>query len=328
MPNQILYDKGLANGLYDNKFSLEGEAQYYQDTEKRSFQQGGQKKPIYVNSKNDLRYVAYQDSLLLNNLSEKQRLKGTNNKENILFNNKSSDVLDERERRWYQDTRKQLKGKFFPNSEVSIMIQGNDDRKNPKSKQNDYNNDEYFHPDIKPIKGYNWSTESGLLRMVESNDNFLYKKPQQLVIVQDIRKPNTITSKQIKEDDNEEKVFNDNFQFVKPREKLEVIPRLTPQGVQMEEQEFNTELPQIRQVTQQPKYYDVTDKVNQNFGGSETNYKWYPLDGRPLRELSQEKYEDGTPYNSRVITPRFQQGGTITDNEKEFLKEFARLNSI
>jgi hypothetical protein len=126
----------------------------------------------------------YNDSLLLYTLSEKQRLKGTNNKENILFNKKGSDVLDENERRWYQDTRKQLKGKFFPDSEVTIKIQGEDDRKRPNSKENDYNNDEYFHPDIKPIKGYNWSTETGLTRLLESNDNFLYKKPVQPVVYQ------------------------------------------------------------------------------------------------------------------------------------------------
>ena len=41
MPNQILYDKGFSDGLYDNKFALEGEAQYYENTGQKSFQQGG-----------------------------------------------------------------------------------------------------------------------------------------------------------------------------------------------------------------------------------------------------------------------------------------------
>ena len=41
MPNQILYDKGFSDGLYDNKFALEGEAQYYQKTGQKSFQEGG-----------------------------------------------------------------------------------------------------------------------------------------------------------------------------------------------------------------------------------------------------------------------------------------------
>jgi hypothetical protein len=42
--NQILYDKGIANSLYDNPFSLEGEAEYYQNTGQQSFQQGGKVK--------------------------------------------------------------------------------------------------------------------------------------------------------------------------------------------------------------------------------------------------------------------------------------------
>lgn len=160
-----------------------------------SFQKGGSKQnppKVYTDIKQfEQAQRMYNDSLLLYTLSEKQRLKGTNNKENILFNKKGSDVLDENERRWYQDTRKQLKGKFFPDSEVTIKIQGEDDRKRPNSKENDYNNDEYFHPDIKPIKGYNWSTETGLTRLLESNDNFLYKKPVQPVVYQPQQKTNT-----------------------------------------------------------------------------------------------------------------------------------------
>ena len=41
VPNQIMYDKGFTDSLYDNPYSLEGEAQYYQNTGERSFQKGG-----------------------------------------------------------------------------------------------------------------------------------------------------------------------------------------------------------------------------------------------------------------------------------------------
>jgi hypothetical protein len=176
------------NTLYNSKDPVP----IYSDVELKSwgrppllgkFADGGKVQPYITNNPNDPRIQKYQDSLLLYNLSEKQRLKGKYNKENIVFNTKNDDVLDERERKWYQDTRKKLKGKFFPNSEVSIMIKGKDDRSNQNSTENDYNNDEYFHPDIKPLKGYNWSNENGIKRLLESNDNFLYKKPVQPVIL-------------------------------------------------------------------------------------------------------------------------------------------------
>jgi hypothetical protein len=41
VPDQMLYDKGFVDNLYDNPNSLEGEAQYYQKTGERSFQKGG-----------------------------------------------------------------------------------------------------------------------------------------------------------------------------------------------------------------------------------------------------------------------------------------------
>ena len=41
IPNQVLYDKNMTTDMYDDKFSLEGEAQYYQKTGQKSFQQGG-----------------------------------------------------------------------------------------------------------------------------------------------------------------------------------------------------------------------------------------------------------------------------------------------
>jgi hypothetical protein len=151
---------------------------------KKQYAKNGYTSSIRTTDPDDPRLRAYNDSLLLYNLSEKQRLKGTNNKENYLFNKQGSDLMSKEERKWWQEARKQLEGKFFPNSEVSIQIQGSDDRKNPNSMQNDYNNDEYFHPDIKPIKGYNWSTAEGFKRLSESNDNFLYKKPEQQIILE------------------------------------------------------------------------------------------------------------------------------------------------
>lgn len=206
--------KNMLNTISDNNNS----------SEIQQFQKGGTiKKPIYVDSKNDPRYKAYQDSLSLYKKSKKDI---ENYKNNIGY----SEIMS--------------------------------------------------RPIVANIKNKPINTFYG-----EGLKIPIYKKPNQSVLI-------------------------------KPREKLKNIPILTPQEIQTEEQKFNTELLQIRQVTQQPKHYNVTDKVNQNFGGSETNYKWYPSDGQPLKELSQEKYEDGTPYNERKMIPRFQDGGSVSWNNQ------------
>ena len=41
LSNQFLYEKGFSESMYDDKFTLEGEAQHYQKTGQKSFQQGG-----------------------------------------------------------------------------------------------------------------------------------------------------------------------------------------------------------------------------------------------------------------------------------------------
>lgn len=47
--NDILYDKVLDSQQYNNSHSLEGEAEYYQNTGGRSFQQGGEKNSLWKN---------------------------------------------------------------------------------------------------------------------------------------------------------------------------------------------------------------------------------------------------------------------------------------
>lgn len=66
----------------------------------------------------------------------------------------------------------------------------------------------------------------------------------------------------------------------------------------------------------QPKYWDVQDNVNQNFGGTQTNYRITPETADSmLRTLAPE------PYNSRTSTPYFQTGGSI-DESKAFLENW------
>ena len=353
--NQPLWGTSKETG--ETKLMMPEEDYYFQNTknviETPTYQQGGKKKPIYVDDKNDPRYRAYQDSLLLHNLSEKQRLKGTNNKENIIFNNKGSDVLDERERKWYQDTRKKLKGKFFPNSEVSIMIQGNDDRKNPKSKQNDYNNDEYFHPDIKPVKGYNWSTEKGLTRLLESNDNFLYKKPTQPVEV----RPNIYTDKQGNTFTTGDSKLTGQPQLVKRISKVEPVlqPKQTAVEIQPQrETKLNIPTQEIdtRRPIEMPKSFNISSQRTNMLGVND--FYNYNKQGATYEEALKAK-ETADAYNNSIqqkygnsealqnpkaverlkqlrqevnITPQYQQGGEYSENENKFLAELKKLKLI
>lgn len=56
----------------------------------------------------------------------------------------------------------------------------------------------------------------------------------------------------------------------------------------------------------QPKYWDVQDNINKNFGGYQQNYRVTPATADyMLRELAPE------PYNSRISTPYYQSGGII-----------------
>lgn len=202
------------------------------------------KKPIYVSSKNDPRYKAYQDSLSLYKKSA-----------TYVQENNKTDLI-----------------KTFHN-----YIDKEDAESDARGSK------------ILPIKRIQYDSSAGNYHV----NTPIYKKPNQPVLL-------------------------------KPRNKINPIENtLQPIGIQNNNQEFTIDT-NMRQVTPQLKYYNVTDKVNQNFGGSESNYRFYPQDGNPLQELSKEKYEDGTPYNERTMVPVFQDGGVIAKTQGQlnaFLKE-------
>ena len=253
----------------------------------KQYQRAGTVKPIYVQSKNDPRYKAYNDSLLLYKLSERQRLKGTNNKENILFNKKGSKLQEIAKDLGYLDIKE---GHFFPNSKVAIQVQGEDDRKKPNSLENDYNNDEYVHPNIAPVKGYNWSTETGLKRLLESNDNFLYKKPQQQVIV---KYKNAPQYKTIHTGEGEGR-----FELIK----IQAIQNnLRPAGLVYGDTDLYSDLPTIRPTARNAKSYKVRETTQGIYGPSTVDY-----DVTDPRNINMN---DLGPGNTREITPRYQVGG-------------------
>jgi hypothetical protein len=83
------------------------------------------------------------------------------------------------------------------------------------------------------------------------------------------------------------------------------LGKLTPIGLQNTNQEIQADIPEMHQQARIPKYYNVTDNNNQKFGGSDSTYKVENLD--ELRELPTELWD-------RKITPQFQNGGIIKDN--------------
>ncbi len=97
---------------------------------------------------------------------------------------------------------------------------------------------------------------------------------------------------------------------------LKALDSLRQQGlVQFSDDSLNSNVSIPNQYLQ-PKYWDVQDSVNQNFGGTQTNYRVYPETANDmLRTLAPE------PYNSRISTPQYQSGGSI-DSSKEFLQNW------
>jgi hypothetical protein len=73
-------------------------------------------------------------------------------------------------------------------------------------------------------------------------------------------------------------------------------------GLQNVDNEFETNLNIPTPVQRKPKYYNITDVNNQNFGGGATSYRVDSLD--ELRELPKELW-------NRKITPQYQMGGNI-----------------
>jgi hypothetical protein len=251
------------------------------------YQRAGTVKPIYVQSKNDPRYKAYNDSLLLYKLSERQRLKGTNNKENILFNKKGSHLQEMAKDYGYFNIKD---GHFFPNSKVGIIIQGEDDRKKPNSLENEYNNDEYVHPNIAPVKGYNWSTETGFKRLIESSDNFLYKKPQQQVIVKNSNAPQYKT---IHTGEGEGRF--------EPIKRQAIQNNLRPAELVYGNTDLYSDLPTIRPTAKNAKSYKVKETIQGKYAPSTVDYE--VTDPRNIN------MNDLGPGNTRIVTPRYQVGG-------------------
>jgi hypothetical protein len=182
-----------------------------------------------------------------------------------------------------------LKSKLDDNP--SILLHKLDE--NTRNSFNDIYYNEQVERNFNKIKPVHRTNVHGSAQGVKNNLLFtipFWKKPEQQIIVKQPEKPT----------------------YYKDTPQVESI-NMNPVGIQSN---FKLEAPIPNVPTQAriPKYFDVTDKVNQNFGGSESSYKYYPGEG-DLQELSQEKYEDGTPYNTRKIVPRYSLGGYIQQDK-------------
>lgn len=99
------------------------------------------------------------------------------------------------------------------------------------------------------------------------------------------------------------KKINTTENKIVDRPKLEVINDLDKADLVKSNNTIGSDV-EIPNQYIQPKYWDVQDNVNQNFGGYQQNYRVTPENADTmLRELAPE------PFNSRKVTPQYQDGG-------------------
>jgi hypothetical protein len=297
-------------------------------------QKGGKvKKPIYVDSPNDPRYRAYQDSLSLYNFWNKDVLnkklkKPITPKEYNNFVNKSNKLNKEKVSIAEKKLDDYISGKNAI-TEDKIKKQGYKKENSGIYKKENKETKGYFDPmtgvwklylnnkqvgmsssKIKPIdvKFYAYEDLNGLNSAYTFDTNPLYKYPTTPVIV-DKNKYNPNDPRLL---DLQKRLENTLLKPQQPaivkRPTYEPI-QITPEGYAATETELKANL-NITPQARIPEYFTVTDKVNQPFGGTETNYRWYPDQPLPA-SMSEQIYEDGTPMNTRIITPVYQDGGEV-----------------
>lgn len=269
-----------------------------------SFEDGGEidpkskKKPLYVESKNDPRYKAYQDSTSAYNTSIRFKNKQLKNIEEALDNKSLVDRL---------------------------ITGGKDDIIKVKTKESWGK----YPGDIKPIASYNFKTP------IDSDSEFasevfggydVLKKPQQPVIVKPIANKQTAktnsrskirnpTEKEIKEWSDPGFRLNSVTDYFDPvtkkvtqswfgdmtRNEQAIKNNLQPAG--LVQNGLNTNTVTIQQPVRIPQYYDIEDYTHgsTSYSGNQSNYRT-----DDLSTLSEQ-----SPNNTRKITPRYQDGGEI-----------------
>jgi hypothetical protein len=276
-------------------------------------------KPLYVKSKKDPRYIAYQDSLILHNATKGivNELKGTKTIQDwVKFSKDWGDKhtstalpaatrlakLNKVQPQPIKSLEKFNKAGYageFKKPTRLVEIQSED---SSQLKKNDY-----------------WNTDPDVLafrkKFVEQFGEEPSRDPN--VAMYDYDKAYRSGARPVLDDEDGLYHWSSNFKhdehpnrFVDGidtrsgrQQAVSLENHLSPMGMTQPESEPLTIRPEARKA----KYFNITDKVNQNFGGSETSYRWTPGQ-EDLREQSQEIYPDGTPYNSRTIKPVYELG--------------------
>jgi hypothetical protein len=248
--------------------------------------QNGTKKPVYVESTNDPRYRAYNDSLSL--------YEGTKDISKLLHNRPISG-------RWEKS-----KEKIDPKLIKKIVKTKSYSQLSPDEKnEEDRRIKESLNPNIKPYKyedylgegprykeSHFFSPDTYSKEKVYYEDfkspNFFYKKPQQQVIVKDSDSP-----------------IDETKDVPVKRTKIKAIQNnLQPEGLVHCDLDINADISGLHPDVRRAKYYDIQENINQPFGGSQTNYR--------ISDLSNiTSPDDLGPGNTRKITPQYQMGGSV-----------------
>ncbi len=225
------------------------------------YQYAGEKKPLYVESKNDPRYRAYQDSTSAYNKSIKLR-----NQAMLDIRNNLNEI---------NSRRNMLTSLLGANPVTAVRTKSKDTWSS-------------YPGGIKPVTSYSYFTSKDNLGdqwMLGGYD--VLKKPEQQVVINNQKpQPDPIIA----------------------RQKQNTLFELTSQGLIQRNANFNPNL-EVRPQARIPQYFNVVDKVNQPFGGTETEYRVYPDQDFP--SMSTQTYPDGTPMNVRKVVPVYQGGGSM-----------------
>lgn len=327
------------NGIEGTMGGLTNKGFNYNGAWGGQFQMGGflKVKPIYVDSPNDPRYIAYQDSLSL--------YKGTKSVNDFIKKNNIARFKKDNDKPLSKDEKKYLKIKKTTynknNVPLDILKKRGNNSINPNIKPISY--DKYVATIPKKFSFFGVPSDE---LIYENTILANYKKPQQEVIIKNTTPPPPLPPhivktqksklpKEVREVTQKEfdrinaksplvKVGKDNFYSNDSGDKVVIKektfePRQTQENINITSQglaQTNTELIPNLNIIQQaktPKYFKVTDKVNQPFGGTETNYQVYPDQDFP--SMSTQTYSDGTPMNIRQVVPVYQVGGIWMGNK-------------
>jgi len=260
------------------------------------------RKTIYVNSKNDPRYIAYQDSAniynanLKKNAAIKQAISEAEKKYKLkLYDRKKEDDPFASKYNPFSDTR------TYPSENVRNAVE------NISEKYYDQNDKFYSQPglnhSIDPIRysggsviGFydkprfkgngsklnpkNWANE----RVFDYVTDY-YKKPTQPVFYKEDEKVDAPEPAKVK------------------RSKIKEI-KLKPADLVQRDMTLGADTSGLRPVVQNPKSYKIRENINQPFGGSQTDYQVSDLDNITGPN-------DLGPGNTRTITPQYAYGGQM-----------------